>query len=68
MPNWGIRRIVLALFARHVGAGLAIILWPTPVNREIRGNLADVLDRLHSFGVRASVDYSSVLSRMRVFS
>jgi VanZ like family len=60
MSNWGIRRVVLALFAGYVGLGLTILLWPTPVDRGIRGNLGDTLDRLHSIGIPAFVNYAFV--------
>jgi VanZ family protein len=60
MSNWGIRRVALALLALYVGGGLTVLLWPTPVDRGIRGNLANTLDRLLAIGVPAAVNYSFV--------
>ena len=66
MPNWGIRRVAVALLAIYVAAATAIVLWPTPVDGGLKSQLKDAIAAGHAAGLPQSVDYTAIESAANV--
>jgi len=62
VPNPSRIRLALActLLSLYLGAVLAIAFYPAPVDRNFRGLLDRVIDKLHENGVPSFVDYGVI--------